>query len=75
MAKNADGRLRPKHAYTLDPTKLEWADYAAGHAERGNLSGSELIHNSSGNILPQTSQLIEPLRTDPDAKSGIKEWN
>ena len=28
-AKSAGGRLHLKHAYTLDPQKLEWVDYAA----------------------------------------------
>ena len=26
--KSADGKVTPKHAYTLDPMKSEWADYA-----------------------------------------------
>ena len=25
-------QVNPKHAYTLDPTKLEWADYATVQA-------------------------------------------
>ena len=35
------------------------------------LSGNKLTRNSSGNILPQLSQLAEPLWTDPGLKSGI----
>ena len=62
----------PKHAYTLDPTKSEWADYAGVQAHCGNLSGNELTHNLSGNIQPQLSQLAEPLWTDPGVKSGIR---
>ena len=31
-AKSAGGRLHQKYAYILDPTKLEWADYAAVQA-------------------------------------------
>ena len=31
-------QVTPKHAYTLDPTKSEWADYAAVQAQCGNLS-------------------------------------
>ena len=61
----------PKHAYTLDPSKSEWADYAAVQAECGNLSGNELTRNSSGNTRSQSSQLAEPLWTDPCVKSGI----
>ena len=53
-------RVTPKHAYSLDPTKSESADYAAVQVQWGNLSGNELTHNSSGNTLPQSSQLSEP---------------
>ena len=31
-SKSASGKLTPKPAYTLDPTKSEWADYAAVQA-------------------------------------------
>ena len=64
-------QVTPKHAYTLDPTKSEWADYAAVQAKNGNLSGNELTRNLTGNIRPQSSQLAEPLWTDPDKKSEI----
>ena len=69
-AKSAGGRwqVTPEHAYTLDPTKSEWADYAAVH---GNLSGNELIRTSSRNTRPKSSQLGETLWTDPGLKSGI----
>ena len=60
-----------KHAYTLDPSKSEWADYAAVEEECGNLSGNELTRNSSGNTRSQSSQLAEPLWTDPGPESGI----
>ena len=60
-------QVTPKHAYTLDPTKSEWADYAVVQAECGNLSG-----NWSENIWPQSSQLAEPLWTDLGIKSGIR---
>ena len=64
-------QLTPEHAYTLDPTKSERADYAAVQAQRGNLSGNKLTRNLSGNIRPQSCQLAEPLWTDPSIKSGI----
>ena len=64
-------QVTPKNAYTLDPTKSEWADYAAVQAWCGNLPGNELTRNLSGNIRPQSSQLAEPLWTDPGIKSGI----
>ena len=64
-------QVTPKHAYPLYLLKLEWADYAAVQAECGNLSGNELTRNSSGNTRSQSSQLAEPLWTDP----VIREWN
>ena len=60
-----------KHADTLDPSTSEWADYAAVQAECWNLWGNELTRNSSGNTRLQSSQLAEPLSTDPGLKSGI----
>ena len=64
-------QVTPKHAYTLDPPKSEWADYAAVQAECRNLSGNELKRNSSGNTRSQSSQLAETLSSDPGLKSGI----
>ena len=64
-------QVTPKHAYTPDPTKTEWVDYAAVQAWCGNLSGNELTRNSSGNTRSQSSQLAQPLWTDPGLKSGI----
>ena len=61
----------PKHACTLDPTKSEWCDHAGVQASCGNLSGNELTFCLSENIQPQSSQLAEPLWTDPGIKSGI----
>ena len=59
------------NTHTPDPRKSEWAEYAAVQAECGNLSGNELTRNSSGNTWSQSSQLAEPLRTDPGLKKGI----
>ena len=64
-------QVTPKHAYTLDPSKSEWADYVAVQAECGNLTGNELTRNLSGNTRSQSSQLAEPLWTDPGLKIGI----
>ena len=64
-------QVTPKHAYSHDPSKSEWADYVAVQAECGNLSENELTRNSSGNIRLQSSQLAEQLWTDPGRKSGI----
>ena len=51
--------------------KPEQADYAAVQAKCGNLFGNEVTCNLSGHIQPQSSQLTEPLWTDPGIKSGI----
>ena len=64
-------QVTPKHAYNLDPTKSEWAVYAAVQARSGNLSVNELIRNSSGNTWSQSSQLTQPMWTDPGLKSGV----
>ena len=69
---SADGRLRWNTHTPLDPTKLEWADYATLQTWCWNLSGNELTRNLSGNIRPQSSQLAEPLWTDPCIKIGIR---
>ena len=63
-------QVTPKHTYTFDPAKLQWADYAVVQAQCGNLSGNELTHNLSGNLQPQLSLLAEALWTDPGIKSG-----
>ena len=63
--------VTPKHAYTVDPTKSEWADYAALQGKKGSLSENELTRYSSGNTQSQSSQLAEPLWTDPGLQSGI----
>ena len=64
-------QVTPKHAHTFDPTKSEWADYAAVQAQCGNLERNEFTRNSSENTRSQSSQLAEPLWTDPGLKSGI----
>ena len=64
-------QVAPKQAYTLDAVKSEWADYVAVQACYENLSGHELASNSSGNTRSQSSQLAEPLWTDPGLKSEI----
>ena len=60
-----------KHAYTFDPMKSEWADYAAVQAQCGNLSGNEFTHKPSGNTQSRSSQLAKPLWTDPGLESEI----
>ena len=70
-AKSAGGRLHLNTHTPLDPTKSEWADYAAVQAWCGNLSGNDLTRNLSGDIRPQSAQLAEPLWTDPCLKCRI----
>ena len=64
-------QVTSKHAYTIDPMKWEWAGYAAVLAYCGNLSRNKLTCNLSWNIWPRSSQLAEPLWSDPGIKSGI----
>ena len=63
-------QVTAKHTYTLDPTKLEWADYAAVQALSGNLLGNELMSNSSGN----TRSVVSACWATMDW-SWPKEWN
>ena len=65
-------QVTPKHAYTLDSSKLEWADYAAVQVEHENLSENELTLNWSRNAWSQSSQLAEPLWVGPGLKSGSR---
>ena len=51
--------------------KSEWTDYAVVQVQCGNLSENELTLNLSGNLQLQSSQLAEPLWTDPGIKIGI----
>ena len=46
-----------KTAYTLDPVKSEWADYAVQAYHVGTHQGDEFTGNSSGNTRPQPSHL------------------
>ena len=64
-------QVTPKNTCTFDLTKSKWAYYAAVQAQLENLSGIEPTRGLSGNIRRQSSQLAEPLCTDPGIKSGI----
>ena len=64
-------QVTPKHACTLDPTKSEWTDYAAVQACCENLSGNKLTRYFSWNTQSPSSQLAEPLCSDPGLKSEI----
>ena len=71
FCKKCRWQVTPKHVCTFDPTKLEWAAFATFQTKCGNQSGNELTRNLSGNTWSQSSQLAEPLWTDPGLKSGI----
>ena len=71
FCQNCRWQVTHKHAYTLDPSRSEWTDYAAIQAECGNLSEKQLTRNLSGNVWSQSSQFAEPLWTDPGLKRGI----
>ena len=63
-AKSADGRL---HLNMHTPLTHR----SRSGLNMPHLSGNELSRNSSGKIWSQSSQLAEPLWTDPGLKSGI----
>ena len=59
-AKSAGGKITAKHAYTLDPTKWEWADYMLSRHSVGIPQGNELTRNSSGKARSRLFQVVEP---------------
>ena len=61
----------PPPLFLFNQNKVQRTDYAAVQAECENLSRNELTPNLSGNIQPQSSQLAEPLWTDPGIKSAF----
>ena len=74
-AKSAGDRLHLNMHTPLTQRSWSGADYAAVQAKCGNLSENELTRNSSGNTRPQSSQLAEPLWTDPGLRNGISVCN
>ena len=67
-AKSAGGRL---HLNTHTPLTQPSQSGPLSRHSVGTLSGNELTRSSSGNTRSQSSQLAEPLWTDPDVKNGI----
>ena len=63
-AKGADGRLHINTHTTLTQRSRNGLTMPLSR-QCGNLSGNELTRNLSQNIRPQSSQLAEPLWTDP----------
>ena len=47
-AKSAVWQVTPKHAYTLDPTKSEWADYAASKRSVGTYPETSSLTTCQG---------------------------
>ena len=71
-AKKCRWQVTPRHSYTLDPMKSEWADYSCpGIASVGTSQGIELTRSSTETARLQSSQLAEPLWIDPGVKSGV----
>ena len=70
-AQNTGGRLQIKHAYTLDPTKIQTGLTMLSRQSVGTYQRNELTCDLSQNSWPQLSQLAEPLWTDSGLKSGI----
>ena len=50
FCQNCRWQVTSKHAYTLDPMKSEWANYAAVQAECGNLSGTSSQATCQGTL-------------------------
>ena len=70
-AKSTGGRLHLNMHIPL--TQQSWSGLTMPLSRQsvGTLSGNELTGNSSGNTQSQSSQLTEPLWTDPGLNSGI----
>ena len=64
-------QVTSKHAFTPNPTKSEWADYAAVQTECGNPIRKRAHTQLAGNTRSPSSQLAEPLWTDHGLKSRI----
>ena len=64
-AKSAGGRLHLNTHTPLTQRSRSGPTMPLSRLSVGNLSGNELTRNLSENIRPQSSQLAEPLWTDP----------
>ena len=70
-AKSTGGRLHLNtHTPLTEPSRSGLTRLLSGHSV-GTFFRNELTRVLSGNIQPQTSQIAEPLWSDPDLKSGI----
>ena len=71
FAKSAGGRLHLNMHTPLTHRSRSGLTMPLSRQSVGNLSQNELTRNSSGNTRLQSSQLVEPLWTDPGLKCGI----
>ena len=72
FCQNCRWQVTPKHAYTLDPMKSEWTDYATVQAVWEPIRKSDhtqLVGEQSAIVV--SGQIAEPLWTNPGLKSGI----
>ena len=69
-AKSAGGRLH-LNTYTPLTQRSQSGLTMLSRRSVGTYWENEFVHNSSGNTRPQSSQLAEPMWTDP----GLEKWN
>ena len=70
-AKNSGGRLHLNTHTSLTQRSRRGLTMPLPRHNVGTYQGFELTGNTSGNTWPQSSQLAEPLWTDPGIKNGI----
>ena len=64
-------QVTPKHTETLDPVKAELADYAAKALVLKPIRKTSSHATCQESAHPQSSQVMEPLWTDPGLQSGF----
>ena len=69
-AKSAGGRIHLNTRRLLTQRSRTGLTMLLSRHSVGTYQGNELSRNSSGNARPQSSQLAEPMWTDPSLKSG-----
>ena len=68
--KNAGGRIQFNNHTSLTRQSQSGLTMLSRH-NVGTYQGNEFTRNTSGKAHPESSQLLEPLWTDPGPKSGI----
>ena len=64
-AKSAGGRLQLDKQTSMTQRSRSGLTNILSRRSMGTHQGNELTRNSSGNARPQSSQLAEPIETDP----------